>query len=100
MKVISTGPVKFADPIGLGPELSLYLTVFAETGCSVLLILGLFTRLATIPLMIVMLVVILIVQWQAPFGKIELPLIFLMGFVVIAAFGPGRYALDARRHRI
>ena len=43
------GNLKFSDPIGIGPELSLILVVFAEFFCSILIIIGLGTRLATIP---------------------------------------------------
>ena len=57
---IISGQVEFADPIGIGESLSLYLTVFAEFFCSILLILGLMTRLALIPLMITMLVALFI----------------------------------------
>ena len=100
LKLTSAEPIDFADPFGIGAELSLYLVIFAEVVCSLLLVIGLFTRLATVPLIITMLVVILAVQWDAPFSKSELPLLFLAGYCMLAAFGGGRYALDARRHRI
>lgn len=48
----------FPDPFGLGSELSLALCIFAEFFCSLLLAFGLFTRLALIPLIINMLVVV------------------------------------------
>ena len=41
MKFFADGPLKFGDPIGIGPELSLILTSFAEVFCSGLLIIGL-----------------------------------------------------------
>ena len=43
---------KFMNFLGLGSTLSLILVIFAEFFCSLFLILGLFTRLATIPLII------------------------------------------------
>ena len=55
-RVFGEGPVKFADPFGLGPEISLVLVIFAEVACSLLVMVGLKTRLATIPLLITMLV--------------------------------------------
>src|SRR5215510_6828345 len=52
----------FADPIGLGKTLSLTLTIGAEFFCSIFLILGLFTRVALVPLMFTMTVVIFVVH--------------------------------------
>ena len=46
----------FPDPLGVGSTLSLLLILFAEVGCSCLLIFGLMTRLATLPLMFGMLI--------------------------------------------
>lgn len=90
--------IRFGDPLGLGPELSLYMALFAEVVCAGLIVLGLFTRLATIPLIITMAVVVIFVQMGKPFSNMELPLIYLAGFIVIAIFGGGRFALDYYRH--
>lgn len=85
----------FSDPIGLGNELSLVLVIFAEFFCSLFVILGLYTRLALIPMMINMIVVVLVVHGNDPFGKKELGLLYLTGFVVLFLTGPGRYSIDA-----
>src|SRR6478735_5942827 len=45
---------KFADPFHIGSTTSLALVVFAEFFCAAFLVLGLFTRLACIPLVIAM----------------------------------------------
>jgi len=45
---------QFVDPLGLGPTVSLSLVVFAEFFCSAFVILGLFTRLACVPIIIAM----------------------------------------------
>ena len=63
----------FSDPIGLGSTLSLILIIGAEIGCSLFVIVGAFTRLATIPLIFSMLVVIFIVHASDPFQMKELP---------------------------
>ncbi len=91
-----SGDLGFADPIGLGEEASLYLTIFAEFFCSLLLILGLITRLALIPLLITMAVVFLIVHGDDPFGDREHPLMFFISYLTLLATGPGRYSLDQR----
>ena len=43
------GEIKFMDFMGLGPDISLTLVVFSEGLCAALLVLGLFTRWASIP---------------------------------------------------
>ncbi len=90
----STLASQFPDPIGMGSQISLLLAIGAEVGCSLLLILGLFTRLATLPLIITMLVAALIVHGADPFAKKEAALTFLISYVTLLMTGPGRYALD------
>lgn len=87
---------KFRDPIGLGSELSLTLTVFAEFFCSILLILGIYTRLALIPLIITMSVVAFIVHSNDPFGDKEKALLFLSAFIALFLAGPGKFSFDGR----
>ena len=88
------GNFEFGDPIGLGPELSLGLTVFAEILCASLVLVGLFTRLAVIPLIITMLVAVFIVHADHDFGKKELGLFYLINYLVIFLSGAGKYSLD------
>jgi putative oxidoreductase len=84
----------FADPIGLGKTLSLSLTIGAEFFCSIFLILGLFTRVALIPLMFTMSVVIFVVHGDDPIKEKELPLFYLLSYIGIFMAGPGRYSAD------
>jgi len=93
-RLFGEGPVKFADPFGLGPEISLVLVIFAEVGCSILVMLGFKTRLATIPLLITMLVAAFYIHGADPFGEKELPLLFFTLFVSLLVSGPGNYAID------
>lgn len=85
----------FFDPIGLGTVAALNLVLFAELICSFLIIVGLFTRIALIPLIITMIVAFFIFNATEPFVKKELPLIFLMCYLTIFALGPGRFSLDS-----
>lgn len=87
-------PIKFADPIGVGEATSLYLTVFAEVVCSFLLIIGLATRLAAIPLIITMLVVVFIVHAADAFGDKELASFYLAVYIFLAIAGAGRFSID------
>ncbi len=84
----------FSDPLGVGKSLSLGLVVFAEFGCSILVILGLGTRWAVVPLIINMSVIIAIIQMHQPFAKKELALLYLAAFLVLLLFGAGKYSLD------
>lgn len=98
-RLLGEGPVKFADPFGLGPEISLIMAIFAEVVCAALIMLGFKTRLATIPLMITMLVAAFYAHWDDPFGKKELPLLYFAVFLGILIVGGGKFALDsAKKH--
>ena len=94
-KIIS-GNLQFGDPIGLGQETSLYLSTFAEVVCALLVVLGLFTRIALIPLLINLSVAFFIVHATDDFGTKELPLLFLGMFVVLFFTGAGRFSFDRR----
>ena len=84
----------FPDPVGLGPGLSLGLIVFAEFFCSILLLVGLFTRLAAIPLIIGMAVAAFVVHGADPFAAKELSLIYLFTYVALVFTGPGKFSID------
>lgn len=89
----------FADPIGLGPTLGFTLVVFAEVACSALVVLGLFTRLATVPPLIFFAVAAFVQHAHDPFSKRELPLLFMAAYAAVALIGPGRFSIDALRGR-
>ncbi len=93
------GNLKFADPIGLGPGFSLGLTVFAEFFCAILVAIGLLTRVATVPLLIMFTVAFFVVHGDDPFGDKEKPFLFLAGYLVILFTGPGRMSLDQKFRR-
>lgn len=99
MKLMS-GNFGFADPIGVGELPSLVLTVFAEFVCSILLIIGFKTKLATIPPAFVMLVAVFVMHWDDPWGKKEFPLLYFVGYLVIYLLGPGKYSLDWRLKKV
>ena len=86
---------EFMNFLGMGRTLSLALVVFAEFFCSLFLILGLFTRFATIPLIITMCVIIFKVNNGHIFGDAELPALYLAGYLVLLLVGPGRVSVDS-----
>ena len=95
-KKVLSGDMGFGDPIGLGSDASLVLTVLAEFICSILLVLGLTTRFALVPLIITMFVALVIVHGGDPFGTQEKSALYLLCFVVLFITGPGKYSVDNR----
>jgi putative oxidoreductase len=101
----------FADPIGIGPHASLILTAFAEFVCAVLVVVGLGTRLAAIPIVIAMGVAAFVAHGADPWsmetaairfmtgeseswGSKQPALMFMIPFLALAFTGPGRFSLD------
>jgi len=81
------------DFLGLGSTVSLSLAIFAEFFCSILLVFGLFTRLATIPLLTTMLIAMGVHNW-AFFGEYELATAYFIAYAAILWIGPGNYSID------
>lgn len=86
---------KFMNFMGIGTSMSLGLATFAEFFCSLFLILGLFTRLATIPLLVTVFVILNLHHWQF-FGEHEFVPCLTTAYLVLLLVGPGKYSLDAK----
>ncbi len=84
----------FIDFIGLGPRISLGLAVFAELGCGFLVVIGLLTRPALLPLIMTMLVAIFIAHANDPFQEKEHALLFVVPFISLLILGAGKYSVD------
>lgn len=95
-KLVGFGTMRhtFMSFLGLGSTFTLALVVFAEFFCSLFLILGLFTRLATIPLIITTLVIIFKVNGGNIFLKAENAPLYLAGYLVLLLVGPGKISVD------
>lgn len=81
-------PVLGSVAFGLG------LVVFAEVFMSVLLVIGLLTRVAVIPLIVTMLVAIFLVHINEPFAKMEMALLYLFPYITLLIAGAGKYSID------
>jgi putative oxidoreductase len=92
--LFSGDPIQFPPVMGMSPELSLGLTVFAEVFCSILLLVGFTTRLAAIPLMITMLIAVLIIHGADAFAQKEMALHYLVAYIVLFVAGSGKYSID------
>ena len=84
----------FADPFHIGHPTSLALTIFAEFFCGVFILLGLFTRLACIPLIISMSVALGYAHKFDFFNTGEKATLFLLGYIALLFTGPGKISLD------
>lgn len=94
IKHFSAKAQHFADPFHIGSTTSLSLVIFAEFFCAAFVILGLFTRLACIPIVIAMGVALFNANNGDFFGKGELAGIYLTTFLALLITGPGRISLD------
>lgn len=93
------GDHDFPDPLHVSPAVSQGLTIFAEFFCSILMILGLFTRLASVVLIICMLTIAFVIHGKDPLGDKEHALLYAIAFITIFLTGPGKYSLDARLYK-
>jgi putative oxidoreductase len=94
LMLLSGAPVQFPPVMGMSPELSLGLAVFAEVFCSVLLLAGFATRLAVIPLIITMVTALVFIHAADPFAKQELVFQYLLVYLVLLFAGSGRFSID------
>lgn len=94
MNIAERAP-KFADPIGLGPSASFGLVVFAEVLCTGFVMVGLLTRLSTVPILIFLGVAAFIQHANDPWLRRELPLLFAVPFLALLFTGGGKFSLDA-----
>ncbi len=85
----------FPDPFGIGSAVSFTLITFAEVICSVLIIMGLFTRLATLPLIFGMFVATFIAFPDKSFAEGELSFVYMGIYIMLLISGGGKYAIDA-----
>lgn len=96
MRLFGPDEITFADPFGLGPAFFLGLAAFAEVFCALLVMVGLFTRAATIPLIITMVTAFFVAHLDDPFGQQEKVILFAGAYLSLFFTGAGRYAIDAQ----
>lgn len=84
----------FMNFLHLGSTLSLSLIIFAELFCGFLILLGMFTRLAAIPIVIGMGVVFFIASNYDLFGVGERGAMYMAAAFMILLCGPGKISVD------
>lgn len=85
---------KFPDPLGMGSQLSLIMAIGAEVGCSLLLIAGLGTRFAAIPLAFTMIIALFVVHGADPWKTRELAACYLAVYATLMLTGAGCFSVD------
>jgi putative oxidoreductase len=95
MQMLLSGDAgQFPAVFGLSAELSLSLAVFAEVICSVFVLAGFGTRLASVPLIFTMIVAVFSIHAEDVFAKKELAVLYLAVYVVLFVAGSGKYSID------
>jgi putative oxidoreductase len=82
------------DFLGLGSSFSLTLAIGTEFFCSILLMAGLITRLALIPLIITMAVAVFDAHGADIFGKGEMAFLYLAIYITLMLKGAGKFSMD------
>lgn len=84
----------FPDPLGIGNTASLVMIIIAELVSPILIVIGLFTRLATIPTIIGMGVAAFVIHGGDAFQVRELSLLYMGLFIIILVSGAGKFSAD------
>lgn len=92
------GTSKFPDILGIGSTPALVLAISAEFLCSLLLIVGLWTRFAALMLAITMSVAFFVAHGGKLTGPSsgELAFVYLVGYVVLLVAGAGKFSVDKK----
>lgn len=96
MLLFSGNGAKFPAVLGMGSMLSLLLAIFSEVICSLLVLIGFKTRLASVPIIITMIVAAFHFHINDPFSAKENAILYLVGFLLLLFTGSGKYSVDAR----
>jgi putative oxidoreductase len=87
----------FPDPIGIGSTASLSFALVSDAICSILVIIGLATRLSASFIIINLLAAFgLLFKFSLEKPHSELAYVYLGGFIVILLAGAGKYSVDSK----
>ena len=92
-------PVKFMNFLGLGTDISLLLTIFAELAAPFFVAIGFKSRWFAGMAAFCMAVAAFWAHRDEPLEEKEHALLYFIAFLALALTGPGRYSLDALLHK-
>lgn len=78
----------------IGGSVTAALVIFAEFFCALFVILGLFTRFASLVIIINMGYALIVAHNWDVFGKGEAAMLYLGAFIVLLLLGPGKVSVD------
>ena len=84
----------FFDPLRVGHRNSLILVILSELFSSMLLVLGLFTRIVAFIIVFELMIVVFVFHHGQALKNLELPAMFLTSVFTIMIVGPGRVSVD------
>lgn len=93
-KLLADEPVQFVSIFGMSEQASLSMAMFAEFFCALLVLVGFATRIATIPVIATMVVIVFHIHSDDPLPRKELPILYLMSYGFILLMGAGKYSID------
>lgn len=89
----------FPNPLGIGSVDTAILFIVVELVCALLVLLGVVTRLAAIPVAFIMLIAFSDAQGDYGMGSRYVPILFCAFFLQLLFTGAGRYSIDQMIHR-
>ncbi len=96
ISMLLDNPSGFSDPIGIGATVTLVLAILGEVIAPLFVLIGLKTRIASIPVILIMAAATFVVHADDAFAIKEKAVLFLIAFIVIALAGPGKYSVDGK----
>lgn len=84
------------DPFHLGAPVTLWLAIFAEVLCPLLIIAGVLVRLACLPILSVLLIALLVVHPDWTLFEAQFGWLLLIIFTTLLISGPGRLVVNPR----
>ena len=87
---------EFPDPLGIGHGPSFVLALSAEGLGSILVAIGFVTRLAALPIVFTMLVVLLLAARGFEAADVQAACLYALPYSVLVLTGPGRWSIDHR----
>ena len=92
--MLNTTRAMVTNPLGISGEFDFFLTLFSELLCTLLVILGVFTKFTAVPPLIVMLVMALALPGTTAWSTRDLFLLQALPFFVLTFTGAGDYSID------
>ncbi|AIB42867.1 DoxX family protein [Pseudomonas sp. WCS374] len=82
------------DPFHMGATLTLCMAIFAEVLCPLLIIAGVLTRLACLPILFLLLVAMVVIHPEWTIDQAQFGWLLTIIFTSLLIAGPGRLALN------